>query len=409
VADIAPAWVEDLFRREFSHLVAALTRVLGPSKLALVEDAVQDALLSAMHAWHLEPPHDPKGWVLRTATNRAIDLIRRDRHTVELSEAIDAESPALSPAEDAANQLAMMFSICDEALSRETHVTMILRFLCGLSPAEIARAYLVDIQTIDRRLHRGRTRLHELGHLRDASAPADVRARQGSVLSALYLLFNEGYHGSDSRNPLHPAMCADALRLAELLLEARATSHPQVHALAALFCFNAARLATRLDEDGVFVALAAQDRALWDRSLIERGVLHLSAASAGEEMTRWHLEAGIACEHTIAGSVLETDWRRIVELYDALMRVAPGPVVALNRGLAIAELRGLDAGREAIQAVAADEKLARYSFLWAALADIERRAGRRAEAGRLYGRAIELARSRAERLGYERKLKLPTN
>jgi RNA polymerase sigma factor (sigma-70 family) len=410
VADAAaPTFVEDLFRREFSHLVAALTRVLGPSNLALAEDAVQDALLSAMHAWQFERPRDPKAWILRTARNRAIDLIRRDRRFAALPEELEAESSALSPTEDSANQLAMMFSICDEALSQETHVTMILRLLCGLSPAEIARAYLVDTQTVDRRLHRGRTRLHDLGHLRDVSAPEEVRARQGSVLSALYLLFNEGYHGSDPENPLHPAMCAEALRLADLLLESQATSHAEVHALAALFCFNAARLATRLDEDGVFVPLAEQDRSRWDRSLIERGVLHLSEAATGEQVTRWHLEAGIACEHTMASSVQETDWRRIVDLYDALMAVAPGPVVALNRGLAIAELRGLEAGRQALQAAAEDEKLARYSFLWAALADIERRAGRPTEARRLYARAIELASSQAERLGYERKLRLLAN
>jgi RNA polymerase sigma-70 factor (ECF subfamily) len=229
------------------------------------------------------------------------------------------------------------------------------------------------------------------------------------VLAALYLLFNEGYHGSDPKNPLHPAMCADALRLAELLLDSQATSHAEVHALAALFCFNGARLATRLDEDGVFVPLAEQDRSQWDRSLIERAVLHLSEASTGEGVTRWHLEAGIACEHTVASSVQETNWRRIVDLYDALMDVAASAVVALNRGLAIAELRGLEAGREAILAVADDEKLARYSFLWAALADIERRAGRPTEARRLYARAIELATSQPERLSYERKLKLLAN
>jgi RNA polymerase sigma-70 factor (ECF subfamily) len=410
VADAtAPALVDDLFRREFAHLVAALTRFLGPSNLALAEDVVQDALLSAMHAWQFGLPRDPKAWILQTAKNRAIDVIRRDRRLTSLPEQIESEGSALSPGEDTANQLAMMFSICDESLSQETHVTMILRLLCGLSPTEIARAYLVDTQTIDRRLHRGRTRLEELGRLRDVSAPEDVRARQHSVLQALYLLFNEGYHGGDPQNPLHPAMCADALRLAELLLESSATNHVEVHALAALFCFNAARLATRLDAEGVFVPLAEQDRSHWDRSLIDRGVLHLAEASTGERLTRWHLEAGIACEHTIARSVHETNWRRIVDLYDLLVEVTPGPIVALNRGLAIAELRGLDAGREALQAAARDEKLARYSFLWAALADIERRAGRATEARTLYQRAIALASSRAERLGYERRLKLLEN
>jgi RNA polymerase sigma factor (sigma-70 family) len=412
----ARAVVEDLFRREFAHLLSALTRLLGTAHLALAEDVVQDALLSAMQAWQFEIPQDPKAWLLQTAKNRAIDLIRRDRRLLSLLQARDshwtpteAVDAALAPAEDASNQLAMMFSICDEKLSQETHVTLILRLLCGLSPAEIARAYLVDIQTIDRRLHRGRARLQELGQLTDVTDPSDAQTRQDSVLQALYLLFNEGYHGSDPENPLHPAMCSDAIRLAELLLESGSTARPEVHAVAALFCFNAARLATRLDDEGVFVPLADQDRSCWDRSLIERGVIHLAQASAGNRLTRWHLEAGIASEHATARSTRETDWLRIVELYDSLLQFAPSPVIELNRALAVAEVRGLEAGRDALHRVADNPKLSSYSFLWAALADIERRAGRPVQARAFYDRAITHAKSKAERRGYERKLKLLGN
>jgi RNA polymerase sigma-70 factor (ECF subfamily) len=409
----ARAVVEDLFRREFAHLLAALTRLLGTSNLALAEDVVQDALLSAMHAWQFEIPQDPKAWILRTAKNRAIDLIRRDRRLTSLLQAKDsvwtpaeAVDAAFAPAEDISNQLAMMLSICDEKLSQETHVTLILRLLCGLSPAEIARAYLVDTQTIDRRLHRGRARLQELGHLCDVSDRNATRGREQSVLHALYLLFNEGYHGSDPDNPLHPAMCADAIRLAELILESRSSDRSEVHALVALFCFNAARLATRLDDDGVFVPLAEQDRSRWERSLIERGIIHLAQASTGNQLAPWHLEAGIACEHATAQSTHDTNWPRIVELYDSLLALTPSPVIELNRALAVAELRGPEAGREALQGVAENPKLSTYSFLWAALADIERRAGRPSEARAFYDRAIKFAKSRGERLGYERKLKL---
>jgi RNA polymerase sigma-70 factor (ECF subfamily) len=405
--------VADLFRREAAHLVAALTRLLGPSNLGLAEDVVHDALLSAMQAWRFGPPRDPKAWILQTAKHRAIDVIRRERRLASLLPEIESEhtlartvASALSPEEDAQNQLAMMFSICDEALAPETHVTLILRLLCGLSPAEIARAFLVDTQTIDRRLHRGRARLETLGRLHDVSDPRDVVARQPSVLQALYLLFNEGYQGSDVENPLRPAMCADAIRLAELLLASRTTSHAEAHALAALFCFDAARLGTRLDDADVFVPLAEQDRTRWDRSLIERAVLHLAEASTGDRLTRWHLEAGIACEHTIAPSVRETDWQRIVDLYDALVAAAPSPIISMNRALAVAELRGLDAGKKELRALAGDPKLSEYSFYWAALADVERRAGRKAEARPLYERAAGLARTRAERLSYERRLKL---
>jgi RNA polymerase sigma factor (sigma-70 family) len=407
---VPAAHVEDLFRREFAHLVSALVRVLGPSNVTLAEDVVQDALITAMHAWQLGAPDDPKAWILQVAKRRAIDVLRRERRVEALPPELDAAvDAALSPEADAENQLAMMFAVCDDALAPETHVTLILRLLCGLSSAEIARAFLVDPPTIDRRLHRGRARLHELGPLDDVRATDAVRARQPSVEQALYLLFNEGYQGSDADDPLAPALCADAIRLAELLGSADGVEPASVHALAALCCFNAARLPARLDDDRVLVPLADQDRARWDRALIDRGVGHLGASATGDRFTRWHLEAGIAFEHTRAPSIAETDWARIVAYYDALAAIAPGPVVALNRAVAIAELRGPDAGRDALAALAGDARLARYSFYWAACADLARRGGDPAEAVARYRRAIALARSRAERVSYERRVQVLEN
>ena len=170
----------------------------------------------------------------------------------------------------------MMFAVCDPGLNRETHVTLILRWLCGLSPKEIGQAFLVDTQTIDRRLHRGRGRLRQLGGLPDVDDLPDIGARRDSVLRSLYLLFNEGYHGSNPHEPVRPFLCEDALRLTGLLLDAKATAHPDVAALAALFCFDSARLQARLDEHGVFVPLEDQDRSRWDRARIERGLMHLA-------------------------------------------------------------------------------------------------------------------------------------
>jgi RNA polymerase sigma-70 factor (ECF subfamily) len=419
----ADALVGDLFRRESAHLVAALARLLGPARLALAEDVVHDALVSAMQAWRFGLPDDPRAWLLAVARNRAIDVLRREKRLTAAIPALAFEAGlsegalagavdlALSPEADAENQLAMMFALCDGALAPETHVTLVLRWLCGLSPAEIARAFLVDVATIDRRLHRGRARLVELGDLRAPADAGEVRTRQPSVEHALYLLFNEGYHGSRAESPMHPAMCADALRLAELLAVARGVDGAGAHALAALFCLHAARLATRLDEGddgalgGAFVPLAEQDRGKWNASLVDRGVRHMAASAAGDRLSRWHLEAGIAYEHTSAPSLAGTNWARIVEYYDALGALAPGPVVAMNRALAVAELRGLDAGREALAALAGDPKLATYSFYWAARADVERRAGRAAEATAFYERAALLARTPAERATYARRLR----
>jgi RNA polymerase sigma factor (sigma-70 family) len=405
--------VEDLFRNEHAHLVAALTRTLGPSNLPLAEDVVQDALVTAMHAWRFGPPRDPKAWIVGAARNRAIDVIRRERRGAELlpelanlTAATDTIDAALAPAADRANQLAMMFAVCDPALTPETHVTLILRWLCGLSPKEIGQAFLVDTQTIDRRLHRGKARLRELGQLVDVDRLPDVEERRGSVLQALYLLFNEGFHGSNPREPVRPFLCTDALRLTELLLDAPATAHRDVSALAALCCFDIARLTTRLDAEGVFVPLEEQDRAQWDRPLIERGLAHLAASATGGRMSRWHLEAGIACEHAVAPSVRETDWGRIVSFYDLLAAQAPGPIVALNRALAVAERDGVEEGQRQLVSVADEKKLARYPFYWAALADLQRRAGRHGEARSSYERAVDLSRSPAEQASYRRRIEL---
>jgi RNA polymerase sigma factor (sigma-70 family) len=403
--------VEDLFRREYAHLVSALTRVLGPSNIQLAEDVVQDALVSAMHAWRFGMPQDPKAWIIRAAHNRAIDIIRRDQRHRSFMPALatmtaltDTIEAALAPAEEGTSQLAMMFAVCDPGLNRETQVTLILRWLCGLSPKEIGQAFLVDTQTIDRRLHRGRGRLRRLGRLSDVDDLPDIDTRRGSVLQSLYLLFNEGYHGSNSQNAVRPDLCDDALRLTELLLDATATVHPEVHALAALFCFDAARLPTRLDEDGVFVPLADQDRSRWHRARIERGLMHLARAATGDHMSRWHLEAGIACEHAIAPSIQETDWDRIVGFYQVLAEQSWSPIVALNRALALAERDGADTGRREVIALADEQKLSRYPFYWAARADLERRAGHHTAARENYEQAIELARSPAERLSYQRRI-----
>lgn len=403
-----------LFRREWAYLVAALTRRFGPGQITLVEDVVHEALMTALQAWQLSPPpRDPRGWLLETAKNRAIDRIRRDRRLVSLpSEDSDSPAPVAPDAADEEAQLAMMLAICDRRLSLETHVTLILRLLCGLSPAEVARAFLVDVGVVDRRLHRGKGRLRELGRLPDVHDRAEVQARLPSVLQALYLLFNEGYQGSDPENALHPGMCDEALRLAGLLADSSSIGDQdriEVCALLALFCFQAARLPTRVDEDGVLLPLAEQDRARWERRLIEQGLRWLSEASSGQRLTRWHLEAGIACEHALAPSTDATNWRRIVDLYDDLLHAMPSPVVRLNRALAVGELRGVEAARQALKELARERKLDSYPFFWAARADVERRAQDLGAARTFYRRAIELARNPAERVAYERRLRLLEN
>lgn len=407
--DRAATIAEDLFRRESARLLAALTRLLGPRHLSIAEDMVQEALVSALQTWKFGVPADPTAWLLRTAKNRAIDVIRRDRRFERISAELASEW-SLVPSVEAAfeqdadvNQLRMMFSCCHDDLGEDTHVTLILRFLCGFGPREIAQAFLVETGTIDKRLHRGRARLESLGELDNVCDPQRVALRLPSVLRALYLLFNEGYHGSDARDPLCASLCAEAMRLGELLSTADSTALPEVLALRALFCFHAARLSTRLDADGVFVPLEMQDRTCWNPELIAAGVQLLAASATGSALSRWHLEAGIACEHTMASSIASTNWARIVELYDLLLAVVPTPVVALNRAVAVGELRGPESALEALGGIGERDRLESYPFYWAALADVERRLGRLAQARAGYRRAMALARSRAERVCFERK------
>jgi RNA polymerase sigma-70 factor (ECF subfamily) len=204
--------------------------------------------------------------------------------------------------------------------------------------------------------------------------------------------------------PLSVALSTEARRVVRLLLATEATATPEASALAALIAFDSARLATRIDGDGVFVPLAEHDRARWDRSAIEEGMIHLAASATGAVLSRYHLEAGIACEHAIAPSLERTNWRRIRELYDALAALGLGPVVLLNRALAVAEADGLAAGREALAALDGEAQLERYPFAWAARADLARRAGDHEAARRAYAHAIELSRSDAERRAYERRV-----
>jgi len=402
---------EDLFRREYSRLLSALTRLFGANRAALLEDVVQDTLVAALHAWQLGLPDQPQAWLLATAKHRAIDLLRRERRIAmvsidddsELSLAEDVET-AFSADQTDANELGMMLACCHGELAEETQVTLILRFLCGFGPREIASAFLVDTQTIDRRLHRGRAKLAAHGKLHEVHDDDEVLARLPSLIRALYLLFSEGYHGTDPEHPVRAALCADAMRLVDVLLAVETSARPEVHALQALFCFDAARLATRVDHEGVFVPLADQDRSRWDRALIDRGVRHLGASASGQQLTRWHVEAGIAYEHASATSVAATNWGRIVGLYDALVQLAPGPVVAFNRALAIGELAGPRAGLDAIAETPHDARLDKYSFYWAARGELRRRLGDLTAAREDYQRAISLARSRGERLAYQRKL-----
>jgi RNA polymerase sigma factor (sigma-70 family) len=408
--------VASLFRHESGRLVAAMTRLFGPHNLQLAEDVVQEALECALQAWKFQIPENPTAWLTKVARNRALDVIRhgaierrfaddyRAQLASEWSLAATVEE-SLAEASTAENQLRMMFALCQPRLSEETQVTLILKFLCGFSSSEIAAAFLSAEETIDKRLQRGRTALRQLGSLTPATVGDAEDSRLGAVLRALYLLFNEGYHGSHPSMPTRVVLCEEALRLCSLMTEGTHGAWPRAHALMAVMCFHFARVPGRIDSEGIYLPLAQQDRTVWDRSLIERGLSHLSRSARGPELSALHLEAGIACQHCLAPSVEATDWSAILGLYDLLYERNASPVIAINRALARAYAGDpLSALSEAVE-LGQEAVLARYPFYWAARGEIHARADQREEAHRCYQKAAALARSPAEQYAFLRNVR----
>ena len=405
---------EHLFRREAGRLVAVLTRVFGIHNLALAEDVVQDAFCRALETWKFHGvPANPSAWLMKTATNRALDVLRRQgaarRFAPELERELDSEwtlAPALDEAfaaglDDA--QLRMMFSCIHPRLPEETQVALVLHLLCGFGIEETAAAFLKGRAAMEKRLARAKKTLAASKRLFDLGGPAEVAARLPAVLRALYLLFNEGYHGASPHAAVRAELCEEALRLVYLLLEHRLTSTPAAHALAALMNLHAARLPGRLDAGGNLLPLADQDRSRWDAARIAEGRRQLELSAAGAELTPYHVESAIAAVHAQAPSAGETDWDEIVSLYDVLMRIAPSPVVGFNRAVALAQRFGSARGLEEIARIKDRTRLKRYPFYHAAVAEFELQLGHPAQARESFAEALKLARNPAERRFLERK------
>jgi RNA polymerase sigma factor (sigma-70 family) len=413
VSESGAALAEHLFRREAGRMVSSLVRVLGVRHVPLVEDAVQDALVRALETWKFgERPANPAAWLMRSARNRAIDLLRHrahvDRGAEELARALESAAAADEPGDAghaiADDELRLMFSCCDPALSPPAQVAVILKYLCGFSIAEIAQAFLSTEEAIEKQLFRSRRALAERGALFEVRDDAQVRARLPAVRDAAYLLFSEGYHGAHPRHAVREDLCHEATRLALLLSRLPAAAGSETQALLALFCLLAARLPARVDDDGNLLLLAEQDRSRWDREAIREGLRRLDLSAQGDALTAWHVEAAIAARHAAAASFSETDWASIRELYDVLLELRPGPVVALNRAIAVGMAEGPEAGLRALADIEDRDRLRRYPFLPAAMAEFELRAGRRERAAELLRSALRLARNPDEEAVLARKL-----
>jgi RNA polymerase sigma factor (sigma-70 family) len=399
--------IDAVWRIESARLIAALARMVGD--VGVAEDLAQDALVAALERWpESGVPDNPGAWLMATAKHRAIDLLRRKpmldrKHQVlayELEERQESAVPDLDARIDdhvGDDLLRLVFISCHPILSTEARVALTLRLLGGLTTAEIARAFLVPEATVAQRIVRAKRTLSEAHVPFEVPRGAELTARISSVLEVLYLIFNEGYAATAGDDWVRPALCEDALRLGRIVAEL-APHEPEVHALVALMEIQASRLRARVGSSGEPVLLLDQDRGRWDQLLIRRGLAALERAEAlGGALGPYALQAAIAACHARARNAAETDWIRIVALYDALAQLTPSPVVELNRAVAVAMAYGPTAGLELVDEIAAEPSLQDYHLLPAVRGDLLMKLGRPDDARAEFERAASLTRNTRER------------
>jgi RNA polymerase sigma-70 factor (ECF subfamily) len=398
--------IEAVWRMESAKVIARLARMLR--NVGLAEEMAQDALVSALEQWpRTGAPDNPGAWLMTAAKNRALDELRRRKLVENKNASIVHEAPLVGqagPQPDEAvdddigdDMLRLTFAACHPVLSTEARTALTLRLLGGLTTAEIARAFLIPEATIGQRIVRAKRTLAE-AHIEFEVPGAEERAqRLPSVLEVIYLIFNEGYAATVGEDWMRPALCEEALRLGRILASLVPTE-PEVHGLVALMEIQASRAGARTNAAGEPILLMEQNRGRWDQLLIRRGLAALERAQTlGGALGPYALQAAIAACHARAPTAADTDWNRILALYDALAQLMPSPVVELNRAVAVSMVFGPAAGLELVNALAAEAQLSEYHLLPSVRGDLLEKLGCFAEARAEFGRAAALAKNGRER------------
>jgi RNA polymerase sigma-70 factor (ECF subfamily) len=404
--------LEHLFRRQAGGMIGRLTRLFGPAHLDLAEESVQEAMLRALETWPSQGiPENAGGWLFRVAHNAAIDAIRRGRVLGEKTDAIVAElsgsmaSPQDSGVEEQLrdDELRMILMCCHPEIPRDARVALSLKTAGGFSVREIARAFLAEEATIAQRLTRAKRQIRDHGLTLDIPRGSELKRRVDSLLDVLYFMFNEGYTAHAGEDLIRHDLCFEALRLGRMVASSSA-AEPRAHALVALMALQAARLPARVDEAGDLILLEYQERSRWDQRLIALGFHAFDESMAGDEVSEYHVQAAIAATHARAADAQSTDWPAILDLYDQLMSINPSPVVALNRAVVIAKVRGPAEALAAIQPLEADLQLRDYYLSRAVRGHLLLELGRRAEAGVCFQDAMGRLCSEPERRFLRRML-----
>jgi RNA polymerase sigma-70 factor (ECF subfamily) len=407
--------VEHLFRHESGKMVSILTGIFGVAHLNLAEDVVQEALIRALQTWPFHGiPENPSAWIMRASRNLALDVVRREKvfrdkqgeiiRLMEQRNAPDLDELIFSEQEIADDRLRMMFVCCHPSIPPEDQVALTLKTLCGFSPMEIAHAFLTTEVAVAKRLTRTRQKIREAQIPFEIPSGEDLARRLGGVLRSIYLLFNEGYKASSGDRLVKEEICNEAIRMADLLTRNPLCNQPGTHGLLSLMLLNAARLPARADAEGNLLRLQEQDRTRWSQPMIARGMFHLAQSSAGPELNEYHLQAAIAACHAAAKDYAATDWGRILQLYEHLTQLDPSPVAALNRAVALAEVRGPQAGIDAVRAIPNLRALQGYYLLPSVLGEFELRLSHFQAAAGHFREALGLADLKSEQAFLEKKL-----
>ena len=409
---------DHLFRNEAKKMVAVLTRIFGTENLQTAEDVVQDTLLHAMEIWKFKGiPDNPSAWLFRVAKNKAIDIIRRNKHSVQYDFS-DREKILLTSEYTVNNAmenlwkeelirddlLRMMFACCHPGLSTENQVTLILKTLCGFSAAEIAKAFLTSEDTVSKRLYRSKEFFRE--HKIKPAIPSveEIKNRTDAVLNSIYLLFNEGYNSTHSEELIRKDVMEEAMMLCKLLTENPHTQLPEVFALMALMCFHVSRSDSRLTTDGEIILLPMQNREKWDDAMIRKGNEYMGRAAFGDIVSSYHLQAAIAYEHCATKTFKDTNWQKILQFYEWLCQVAASPVNELNKIVAVMEVHGAETALQQLENIRDKKKLESYYLYYSLLGEIHSRLHNPVKAKTYFESAGKLTRSEVERKMLNQKI-----
>ena len=392
-------------------MVSILTKIFGTETLETAEDVVQQTVIDALDTWKYKGiPNNPSAWLFRVAKNKAIDIIRRNKYSVQF-DFTDTERALLTSEYTLTttmetywkeegisdDMLKMMFACCHPEMSAENQITLVLKTLCGFSTAEIAKAFLTSEDTVSKRIYRAKEFFRQHKIKLEIPTSDALNKRLDSVLNSIYLLFNEGYNSTHKDEIIRKDLIDEAMLLCKLLTENNTTQLPETYALMALMCFHASRIDSRLTAEGEIILLSHQNRKNWNLRLIKEGNEFMNKAAFGDKISSYHIEAAIAYEHCIANNYEETNWQKILELYNWLGQLNPSEIIKINKAVVILKLQGANAALAALNLSKEKSKFEKYYLYHSLLGEIYCEQNDTTKAKVHYEKAIELTHSPKEK------------